>query len=562
MNASSTPATVVEFLVRNVREQPDKPAIWFRRSGGIVERTWSEIGRDVVRAGQALASLGVTPGDRVAFISSNRYEWPICDLAILGIGAVHLPIHNTLTGPQMRFQIADSGARVVIVAGDEQAAKLAAADPLPPNIRFVSLDATKVPLGGAAIPQLSELAALPDDAAFSSGLDRLATATRADALATILYTSGTTGEPKGVMLSHGNLASNAAGMVRDFDGPNESQSDRRLNMLPLSHIFARTCDLYACLVGASELAFADSPQTAVADSVTFHPTFINAVPYFYEKVMRTLIDDGRANIPGALPEMLGGHLRCCCSGGAPLPTHVAQFFVEHGLLLIQGYGLTESSPVITMNTPRVFRHGTIGRPLSGVEVRIGDDGEILSRGPQIMLGYWNRPEETAAALQDGWLHTGDLGEIDADGFVRITGRKKELIVTSGGKKIVPSAVESLLTSDTLIRQAAVIGDGRNYLTALVVPNRDALAAALVDAGHAATSDDACRHPAAEALVLERIRLRTTNLSHYEQVRRIALVEREFSVEREELTLTMKMRRATIAANFAAEIERLYAADAK
>lgn len=551
--------TLVHHLAGHVRTQPDVPCVFFRRQGVIVSRTWSEFGRDVVRMATALVSLGAKAGDRVALASPNRYEWLVADMAILGLGAVNVPLHASLTGPQMRFQIVDSESTILIVSGDEQLDKLKTAEPAPNSLRVVAFEATKEAGSEAVAPDWTEQAAVPTAGGIATWCDRAAAERRSDELATILYTSGTTGEPKGVMLTHGNLESNAAGVVVGFHGPAGAPAvrDRRMNLLPLSHIYARTCDFYCWLVAGSELALADTPLTAVADSGEMRPTLFNAVPYFYERLTRRLTELGVADMPGALGKMLGGRVRHCCSGGAPLPDHVAKFFVDRGVLLTQGYGLTESSPVITMNTPHVFKHGTVGRAVPGVEVRIAADGEVLTRGPHVMLGYWNRPQETAAAIVDGWLHTGDLGELDADGYLKITGRKKELIVTSGGKKVVPAAVESLLGQDPLVKQAVVVGDGRKCLTALVVPDLEKLAKSMTEAGLSIEIEKMCGDPRVAEFVRARLAERLKQLSHYEQVQRVALVEREFSIDRGEVTLKLTYRRGEIAKNYADVIERMY-----
>ncbi|MCE9607961.1 MAG: AMP-dependent synthetase/ligase [Planctomycetia bacterium] len=546
--------SLVAHFAENLRNAPARPCIWFRRDGEVVELAWQDVGWDAARFAAALRKLGVVRGNTVALASPNRYEWIVCDLAILSIGAIHVPIHASLSGPQMRFQIEDCRAKVVVVAGDEQASKLAGVGAIS-DVCYAAFDPTTVRVNDAPIPRLVEIAeGCDDESTFVS--------VAATEPATILYTSGTTGEPKGVVLSHGNLTTNAEAMVRGFQ---RDEVDRRMNLLPLSHVFARTCDVYTWIVGGSELALADTPQTALADCATFRPTLLNGVPYFYERVMRRLIESGKSEVPGALKQLFGGRMRHCCSGSAPLPEHVASFYAEHGVLLTQGYGLTESSPVITMSTPTIHRVGTVGQAIERAEVRIADDGEILTRGPHVMLGYWNRPKETAAALKNGWLHTGDLGMLDADGFLRITGRKKELIVTSGGKKIVPSMVEAAVTADPLFRQAVVVGDGRNYLTALLVPCRATLASALATAaGESADGNverpDLLQRAEVRALVEDRLRACLAHLSPYEQVRRFVLLEQEFSVERGELTLTLKLRRAQIAANYATQIERLYAAE--
>ncbi len=380
-----------------------------------------------------------------------------------------------------------------------------------------------------------------------------------DDLATILYTSGTTGEPKGVMLSHRNLVSNAQATLAAFE---HSPDDLRLSWLPLSHIFARTCDLYTWLASGSQLALAEGRDKVLANCRTLRPTMLNGVPYFYDKVRRYVIDEHKADMPGFLPELFGGRMRVCCSGGAALPNETAEFFRQRGVKLVQGYGLTESSPVITISTETANKLGTVGRPISGVEVAIADDGEILTRGPHVMLGYWNRPDDTADAIRDGWLLTGDLGELDADGYLRITGRKKELIVTSGGKNVAPVYLENLLVEDPLIAQAIIIGEGRNYLTALVVPNPEALGAAIEEHKIPVHSlAEALVHPEMLALYQQQIDSRLRDVADYEKIERITLLSRGFSMDLGELTPTLKLRRAVIHKHFAEEIERLYSPDA-
>jgi len=378
---------------------------------------------------------------------------------------------------------------------------------------------------------------------------------RPDDLATILYTSGTTGEPKGVMLCQRNLASNALGTLEAFG---QSADDLRLGWLPLSHIFARTCDLYTWIAGGGRLALAESNEAVIGHCQELHPTLINGVPYFYEKVQRFLVDKGLADVPGALAQAFGGRLRAACSGGAALPDHVARFYNDRGVFLSQGYGLTESSPVITAGAPGAMKIGTAGRAIPGVDVKISPDGEILTRGPHVMLGYWNKPASTAEVLHDGWLSTGDLGEIDSEGYLKITGRKKDIIVTSAGKNIAPAQLEALLTADPLIAQAVVIGDARNFLSALIVPNVEALKAELAARGITLASPaEAKTNPDVLALYQEHIERRLAGVSHYEQIRKFVLLDRPLSAEQGEMTLTLKMRRQTIQQHFAEAIEKLY-----
>ena len=556
--------SMVHHFVRHVRARPERQCLWYHAPGQAADliekevtvRTWREVARDAAQAAAALQKLGVRKGDRVALLSPNRYEWIAVDLAIMSLGAVHVPVHNSLSGPQMQFQIADCGAVCVLVAGEEQAAKLIAAQPLSGDIRYASFDPTTTPLGGAPVPLFFHLVAPPTDAELDAWLDSAGKTISPDDVVTILYTSGTTGEPKGVMLSHRNITSNAEGIVIGFGG---AQEERRLNLLPLSHIFARTCDLYCWLVGGSEMAMADSPQTAVENCAEFQPRVVNAVPYFYERVMRKVVEVGMADVPDILPQVMGGNIHYCCSGGAALPDHIAKFFCDRGVLLVQGFGLTETSPVMTMNTPAVHKFGTVGRPIDGVELRIADDGEVLTRGPQVMLGYWQRPADTAAAIVDGWFHTGDLGAIDDDGYLRITGRKKEIIVTTGGKKIAPALLEAKLTADPLLRQACIVGDGQHFLGALLVPNAEALAEAVRAAGEDVPADALLAHPTAQRVVAACVKARLADLSHYEQVCRFVLLPREFDVPHGEMTLTMKLRRTQVAKNFAAEIAQLFTA---
>jgi long-chain acyl-CoA synthetase len=383
--------------------------------------------------------------------------------------------------------------------------------------------------------------------------------TTPDDLATILYTSGTTGEPKGVMLSQRNLVHNACATMSCFT---VSPDDLRLTWLPLSHIFARTCDLYAWIAAGNQLALAESRETILANCAQLSPTLMNGVPYFFDKVMRRLVEKGAADQPDSLKKLLGGRMRFINSGGAALPDHVATFFQSHGVLLVQGYGLTESSPVITVNTDTVHKLGTVGRAIPDVEVRIAGDGEILTRGPHVMLGYWNKPQATAEALRDGWLHTGDLGELDSEGFLKITGRKKELIVLASGKNIAPVYLESLLTQDPLVGQAVVLGDERNYLTALLVPNFDALKAELESRGFTYTfPGEWLERAEVRALYAQHVAERLKDVSPSEQVRKFWLLERPFTLESGELTPTLKLRRGEICKHYAAEIEAMYAGEA-
>jgi long-chain acyl-CoA synthetase len=377
-------------------------------------------------------------------------------------------------------------------------------------------------------------------------------------LATILYTSGTTGEPKGVMLSHRNLVSNARAALAMFS---YQPGDVRLNFLPLSHIFARTCDLYTWLAADSDVALAlsESRETVIANCQEVHPTHLSAVPYFYDRVYCGLRDAGVAEKPGAAAGLLGGRVRMLASGGAPLRPQLFDFFQSQGLDICEGYGLTESSPVITINPPGAARRGSTGRAIPDVEIQIAGDGEVLTRGPHVMQGYWQNEAATREMIDDdGWLHTGDLGRLDDDGYLYITGRKKEIIVLSTGKKVAPAQIEALLCEDPLVSQALVIGDGRSYIAALIVPHAENLHKAIAAQGLAVTSPEAALADAnVRALYEAAIASRLACVSHYEQVKTFTLVGRPFTIEQGELTPKLSLRRKVIETNFAAEIAGLY-----
>ena len=422
--------TLASLFRRRVEMDPHRDAILVPQNEEYVGRSWHTLAGDVTALANELQDHGVQVGDRVLQWSDNCYSWIVCDLAALITGAIHVPVHAPLTGVQATYQLTHSGSKLAILAGEDQVQKLSDCA-LPNDVQYFTHSNQVCELQGVSTKPLKTFVSTtrgdlnwPDS-----------THIQPDTIATILYTSGTTGEPKGVVLTHSNIVSNVAGV---FDAFPELESDVRLCFLPLSHIYARTCDLYTWIVGGSTLALARSRETILADCQLIKPTMINGVPYFYERVQRGLTHAGHANTPGALGQLLGGNIRACCAGGAALPNHVYDFFANQHIPILQGYGLTESSPVICVSRLGECKRGTVGPPLSNVEIRIAEDGEILSRGPHIMQGYWQDLAATSTAIQNGWLHTGDLGEIDDDGYLKITGRKKEIIVTATGKKHRPS----------------------------------------------------------------------------------------------------------------------------
>jgi long-chain acyl-CoA synthetase len=540
---STNPLTIPTFLASAVERRGDEPSLGTIRDGQLRWRSWREIHDDAQTLAATLRIAGVSPGDRVAQISENRYKWILADLAMHLVGAVHVPIHVSLSGPQIAEQIGESGARLVFVSNITLMAKFA--DLLTHGETILihneqDYGERKPPLhNGSKPPIAGELRLAGEAKTLAAGN----ASTSENSLATILFTSGTTGRPRGVMLSQRNLASNAAAVSEAYGGGAEQT---RLCVLPLSHIYARTCDLYTWLYRGSRLVLGESRETLLRDCQLAQPTVLNGVPYMFQRIADRVRASGAADEAAALAFVFGGQMLQLACGGAAIAPEIEAWYAACGLPVSPGYGLSEASPVITVSTRDAQRLGTVGRPIGGVEVRIAADGEVLVRGPNVMLGYWQDEEATdgaatAEAIRDGWLHTGDLGSLDADGFLTIRGRKKELIALSTGKKVSPTRVEALLTASPLIEQVAVFGEGRPGLTALVVSSA---------CGLAPNSAELRESLAAE------IKRCLTPAAHEEQVRDFVVLDRPFSIERGELTPKMSLCRAVIERNFAEELKTI------
>ncbi len=555
-NHEPTPGTIPELFTAAVARRGEASALGTITGGRLQWLSWRELA-DQVAAWQTVfaGEFGMRRGDRVAQLSANCGEWIVADLAIQGLGAVHVPLHAALAPEQAAAQIRHSGASVVVVREAAMAERLR---PLVDGVQFAT-HGEMVGRASAAVrgPAIPSPALCGDD------------------LATILYTSGTTGEPLGVMLSQRNLVTNAHGIAAAVK---TSGDETRLGILPLSHIYARTCDFYSWLVHGAKLVIAESRETVFRDLLEVRPTAINAVPYFYQKVVDRLRVAGvessspqRARTGGgadadpshpldgaALRGILGGAVKRCFCGGAGLPPETDRFFAERGLPILCGYGLTEAAPVISATSPGGYRTGTVGPPLPGVEVRLADDGEIECRGPNVMQGYWQNAEATARVLQDGWLRTGDLGEWDAAGHLRIAGRKKELIVLATGKNVAPAQLEQRLNGSPWIEQACVVGDGRKCLAALIVPQGDALRREIKRRRLLVWSRRrALSHPKILALYREEINRCLSDLAEFEQIAAFTLVGRAFSLDLGEVTPKLSLRRAVINERFAIEIDAMY-----
>lgn len=558
MTSDFSTASIPAWLLGHVQSRADEPALWTFRDGAFQSITWGELGAQVARGATMLRNLGVQSGDRVASLSENRREWIVLDLALLVLGAVHVPIHATLSGSQIAYQIEKSGATVMALSGAEQAQKLSAfpAEMMCVNT-YLSLEPdTQIGLrADKAHFWPEQMSAVPGTPAIADFSDRIASIGPHE-LATIMYTSGTTGHPRGVMLSQGNLASNAQATADRYP---DNKSEMRLCFLPLSHIYARTCDLYAWIYRGSQFALARNRDTIIDDCALVHPNTINGVPYFYDKLYRRLHESGKSKQPGVVQHLLGGQVKHCFCGGAALPAHVEAYFESQGVPILAGYGLSETSPVISVSTKEQHRAGAVGRVLPGIEVRFADDGELLTRGPHVMLGYWQDESATREVIEDGWLRTGDLGRIDDEGYLHITGRKKEILVTALGKNVEPTAIERLLTASPLILQAMVVGEGRNYLSAILVPNPERLRAEIRERRLWVFSRrGALQHKQVQALYRAEIDRVLAELSRHEQIGRFLLLDRGFTIDAGELTPKGSLRREVILKNLNAEIERLYA----
>jgi long-chain acyl-CoA synthetase len=540
-------------------------AVRYKRDGSWQDLTWSDYRAAALACAAALVEAGVRPGDRIGLLSENRVEWMIADLGILAAGGVTVSPHAALSARQIHFEMHHAGARRLFVSTTAQCDKVRQVrDELPGLEGVVAFDAAAAGVPGeAGSPGVESW----DDflrrgrqalARHRAELARREAALGPSDLATIMYTSGTTGNPKGVMLSHGNILSNVA---QCLEAEPVLPDDVALCWLPLSHIYARTCDFYEPVVAGMPVCLAESAETVVADIAEVHPTHISCVPRFYEKILASVSSPDPAVTSRRLRDLFGPRIRVLGAGGAPLPRSIEQALRAAGLPILPGYGLTESAPVLSFNRTSRSKPGTAGMVLPGVEITIAPDGEVLARGPNIMLGYWKNPEATAAAITDGWLHTGDLGALDADGFLTITGRKKELLVLSNGKKVVPTQVEGLLVADDCIDQAVVYGEGRHFLTALLVPHWDNLRRALAGGGRGvpdgAADDELAGHPAVREELQTRVSARLADVAGYERVKKFLVLPRPFTVAAGELTVSLKTRRGVIFERHHAALEALY-----
>lgn len=589
---------LVQMFRAGVQTYGDGPMLRARREGAWTWMTWTQVRRQVDDVASGLIDLGVQPGDRVALLCENRPEWVICDLAILTCAATTVGIYLTLTPKQIEYQLSDSGARAIIVSNREQLSKVLGVSDSLPELEHVILIGGQVEASGTDVLTLEEVLRR-GRACDPQERERRVAMIKPGQLAALIYTSGTTGEPKGTMLTHDNFVSNCIATKQAL--PPMGPEDWNLNFLPFSHVFGRTGDYYLLIYAGVPITFAESWEKVLGDIREIRPTFMSAVPRFYEKAhagMISVIERQRglrlrlgrwslraARAAGAarragggvsawmqikraladrlllrrLRALAGGKIRFFVSGGGPLAKELAEFFYDLGMPVLEGYGLTETSPVTNVNPGDRVKPGTVGPAIPGVEIRIAEDGEILVRGPCVMKGYWNKPEATAEAMVDGWFHTGDVGHIDEDGYLVITDRKKDIIVSAGGKNIAPQLIENLLKSDPLIAETVVYGDRRKYLSALIVPAFAELEPLARSRGISfAARADLVANPAVQQLYREHIDSRLADLAPFEQVRKFTLLDHEFTQQDGHLTPSLKVKRRDVYRRYWDLLEAMYA----
>jgi len=595
--ARPAPGTINQLFFDAVERYQQPDALRWKVRGIWEPVSHATILERVRHTALGLAQLGIVAEDRVAILSENRPEWLIADYACLCRSITDVPIYPTLPAEQISYLLNDSGAKAIFVSTADQARKIAAVrHEVPGVLHVIGFSATRDDGCDLTLAELEALGKAQDSADRAATFRQEALAVSPDQLITLIYTSGTTGNPKGVMLTQDNLHSN---VVATRNSVPVSISDVALSFLPLSHIFERMGDYYLFASGV-RIAYAESIDTVPVNMSEVKPTLMMSVPRLYEKIYARVVENAMAGggakkriflwakgvgerwsdeqlagrAPGGLlalqyriadtlvfsklRERTGGNLRFFVSGGAPLSPDIAKFFYSAGLIILEGYGLTETSPVISANTIEQYQLGSVGKPIAGVEVMIAPDGEILSRGPHIMKGYYNRPDATAESIDEGgWFRTGDIGEL-RDGFLRITDRKKDIIVTANGKNIAPQPIENRLKGNKYVSQAVMIGDKRTFPVVLVVPNWDQLEGWAGRKGIVWTARaELLAMPTINAKMEQEVRSQLVGLASYETPRKVLLLEHDFSIERNELTPTLKVKRRVIDNTYQREIDALY-----
>jgi long-chain acyl-CoA synthetase len=585
-------ATLAQIFERQARKYQARTFLKDKHQQTWRGHSWESVAAEAMRLRAGFARMGIRAGDRIAILAENSPRWVIADQAALGLGAIVIPLYTTSGAEETRHILTDSGARAAAVGGDGLLAKLRDLGPLPALERIIAMHP------GAAAGNNGAVPVIPFEQACADGPMPAIEGARDD-LATFVYTSGTSGPPKGAMLSHGNIIANCESNMAALD---LADGDMTLSFLPVAHSFERTAGYYTVVAAGGAIAYAEGLGQIAQNLLETEPTIVLTVPrlleVIYSRVMRTVEssnplrrkifraalaagaaaaeyrDHGRpvpAHLAAAMAlfrrlafakirAIFGSRLRYLISGGAPLPAEINRFLSAAEVPIVEGYGLTEASPVVACNLHGRTRIGTVGRALENVEVRMAPDGELLVHGANVMKGYHNREADTREAIDaDGWLHTGDIGRIDAEGYITITDRKKEIIVLSGGKNISPANLEARLTSDPYIAQACVIGDRRKHLAAILVPDFDRLAeteAADLELG-GMPHEELAASPKLREFFHRRIRELNQPLSDVERIAGFMLTARPFTQENGELTPTLKLRRRIVQDHYRAQIEAMY-----
>jgi long-chain acyl-CoA synthetase len=589
--------TLNQLLSSAVDKYRKPDALLYKKEGAwhrISSETWLERARHIALG---LDELGVGRGDRVALLSENRHEWFLVDSALQILGAANVPIYSTLTPNQIAYIVNDSQSKAIVVSNAVQQRKLFEIKKQLTSVEHVVTLDPATEIDGMTLESVEAKGAGASERSPEKAVS-LAAAVGPSDLASIVYTSGTTGDPKGAMLTHGNFVSNVRASLQVLP---IGSDDVALSALPFSHVFERMVAHYLYPAAGTTIALAASIEDVIENLSEIRPTVMTMVPRFYEKMYARVKESAAKGSPlkrrifawaiavgrehgeyrlrgeaaplglslryrvatllvfKKLHKRLGGRLRFFVSGSAPLSKEIADFFWASGITIVEGYGLTETSPVLTVNRPGQIRFGTVGQPIPGVEIEIAPDGEVLARGPNVMKGYFGKERETKDAIDErDFFHTGDIGALDGEGFLTITDRKKDIIVTSGGKKIAPQLIEGKLKTEDLILEVVVVGNRRNFASALIVPDFDKLTAWCREQAIPVASREAlARHPKVRELIMERVEVVNREFSQYEQVKKVALLTEEFTIERGELTPTMKVKRSVIESRYRQLIDELY-----
>lgn len=587
--------TIAEMFIQCVEQFADNPAFFDKIDGEWQKKTYREAGDIVENLASGLASLGVQKGDKIAIISTNSSRWAFADYAITGLGAVTVTVYPTLTTPHMKYIFDDSETHYAFVGNKEQLDKTKSLIQECEHMKGYVLmddsdDDTDKVFGFSSLIERGKAYKESSDFDFKA----IASTINPDDLLTLIYTSGTTGNPKGAMLSHNNLIANVKSGKKSI---HIDESDVFLSFLPLSHVFERMVGHFSGLTSGGRVYYAESIDTVADNMGEIKPTIMASVPRLYEKMYAKIIDKvsndpplrqkifwwaisvGKEAMPNIcknsrpsgwlgfkfglaeklvfskIKERVGGRLRFFVSGGAPLSQEIAEFFAAANIIILEGYGLTETSPVITNNRLEDVKFGTVGKPIDGVEVKIAEDGEIICRGENVMLGYYNNEAATRDVIdENGWFHTGDIGEFDEDGFLRITDRKKNIIVTSGGKNIAPAPMEIALIASKYIEQVVVLGDRRNFVSALIVVAQETLSEWANEQG---IDGEIIQDERTDKLFENEVSKAMAGFAHYETVKKFKLVADEWSVESGELTPTLKVKRKVVEKKYADLIDSIY-----